>query len=204
MQMSYRTVAAVFTAGVMLGVAGLTGAADAKPTKPPKSDKGTFFTGGNGTARWVKSTDGKVMQLSSPDGSSWAGFQGNAIDGVAIEDITALSYDFQVTSPGWTGGGGGSPRLVVEFSDGGDIALNPVTSLTTGTWVHMDAISGAVDNRGGSGAGCGSYQIAWSDVVTCHAGASVLDAFVVNDAGWIAPLTVQVDNLTLNATVYAG
>jgi hypothetical protein len=181
-------------------------------------NKAAFFTNGTGTGGWVHGNDplvphdnGQVIQLSSPaflltDSTfNYAGFVGHGIDGLPIADITALSYDFQVTTPGWTIGGNGSPRLVVELSDGGNVQLLPVTTLTTGTWVHMDAMTGAVDNVGGSGIGCGSYQITWPNAVTCHAGTTVLDAFLVNDSGWAASsgLTVQIDNLTLNDTVYS-
>jgi hypothetical protein len=125
----------------------------------------------------------------------------HALDGLPISSITALNYDFQVTTPGWNIGGGGSPRLVVEFSDGGSVALNPVGTLTTGAWIHMDAINGAVDNNGGA---CGFlYQASWSTAAGCHSGATVLDAFIVNDSGWLGSFTVQVDNLTLNSTVYS-
>jgi hypothetical protein len=57
-------------------------------------------------------------------------------------------------------------------------------------------MTGAVDNMGGTGTTCGSYQISWSSAVTCHAGSTVLDAFVVDDSGWLDPLTVRVDNVT--------
>jgi hypothetical protein len=192
-----------------LGVAVMAPSASAVAPNS-NGQKAAFFTGGTGRAGWVNGndgaapgdTDGKVMSLTSPDGSSYGGFAAHAIDGVDVSDITALSYDFDVTSPDWSGGGGGSPRLVVEFSDGGNVALNPVTSLTSGTWVHMDAMTGAVDNEGGS---CGfQYQISWSDAAACHAGESVTDAFVVVDSGWVAPMSVQVDNLTLNNTVYTS
>jgi hypothetical protein len=186
-------------------------AAPANATQPaghgPKQHTGTFFTGGSGTGGWATGNDalvpgdrdGKVVQLSSPDGSSWAGFQGHALDGLALSSVSALSYDFAITSA-WSGGGGGSPRLVVALSDGGNVALNSVDpSLTTGTWVHMDAIGGAVDNSGG----CGYlYQASWNDAVACHPGATVTDAYVVVDSGWMAPMTVQVDNVTMNSTVY--
>ena len=33
-------------------------------------------------------------------------------------------------------------------------------------------------------------------------GATVTDAFVVNDSGYLGSLTVQIANLTLNSTVY--
>jgi len=186
-------------------------AAPASATPPaghgPKPHNGTYFSGGSGTGSWAPGSDalvssdndGKVIQLSSPDGSSWAGFQGHALDGLALSSVSALSYDFAVTSPGWSGGGGGSPRLVVDLSDGGNLALNPVDTLTTGTWVHMDATSGAVDGNGGCGY---QYQATWTAALACHPGTTVVDAFVVVDSGWIAPMTVQVDNVTMNNTVY--
>jgi hypothetical protein len=195
---------------VVASAAALAVAAPASATAPaghgPKPHNGTFFSGGNGTAGWVTGNDGyatgdrdgKVVQLSSPDGTSWAGFQGHALDGLALSAVSALSYDFAVTSP-WSGGGIGSPRLVVELTDGGNLALNPVDVLTTGTWVHMDATSGAVDGNGGCGY---QYQASWTDALACHPGASVVDAFVVVDSGYVAPMTVQVDNVTMNSTVY--
>lgn len=207
---------AVATALPFAAVIAMSGSASAATVKVPNGQKAAFFTGGTGTAGWVNGndgfvpgdTDGKVMQLSSPDGSSYGGFVAHAIDGVAASDINALSYDFQVTTPGWTGGGLGSPRLVVEFSDSTDsspseIALNPVTDLTPGTWYHMDAGSGAVDNEGGT---CGFlYQASLSTALACHPGVTVMDAFVVDDSGWstAGPFAVQVDNLTLNDTVYS-
>jgi hypothetical protein len=207
MKFTFRMGAVVIS--VLLAVVSLTATAGATPAHPPMGNKAAFFTGGSGTAGWVNGNDslvssdieGKVMQLSSPDGSSYGGFVGHAIDGLAIESITALSYDYQVTTPSWTGAGGGSPRLVVEFSDGGNVALNPVTALSTGTWVHMDAMTGFVDNGGGT---CGyRYQATWENAAACHTGAKVSDAFLVNDSGWLAGMTVQVDNLTLNTTKYS-
>lgn len=200
------TVGAASAALLAVGAAG----AGAKGAGGNNGQKAAFFTGGSGTGGWVNGndplapgdTDGKVMALSSPNGSSWGGFVANALNGEPITSISALSYDFQVTSPDWSGGGGGSPRLVVDFSDGGSIDLNAVTPLTPGQWVHMDAMSGAVDNNGGT---CGyGYQVSWSTALSCHSGASVNDAFVVVDSGWIAPMNVQVDNLTLNDTTYSS
>jgi hypothetical protein len=197
MKIIYR--AAVAAAGALVGVAALAGVASATPNSS-KADKAAFFTGGKGTAGWKNTRhSGYVIHLSSPDGNSYAGFESHAIDGVPVGDITALSYDFRVTSPNWTSGGGGSPRLVVDLSDGGNIDLDPVTTLTPKTWVHMDGVHGAVDTNGGAG-GYG-YQVPWSAAVADHPGATVTDAYVVNDSGWIAPLTVQIANLTLNSTV---
>ena len=214
MRLVTRAVAAAVPFAAVLA---MSGSASATSVNVPNGQKAAFFTGGSGSAGWVNGddgfvpgdTDGKVMQLSSPDGSSYGGFVAHAIDGLAASDINSLSYDFRVTTAGWTGGGLGSPRLVVEFTDStstapSDIALNPVTDLTPGTWYHMDAGSGAVDNEGGT---CGFlYQATLSTALACHPGVTVMDAFVVDDSGWstAGPFTVQVDNLALNGTVYSG
>jgi hypothetical protein len=198
MKMMYR-VAAV-AAGAVVGVAALAGAAGAA-SHGPNGSKAAFFVGGNGTASWQSTGTSQVIQLSSPDGNSWGGFVGHGIDGVKINNIRALSYDFRVTTPNWNSVGGGSPRLVVELNDGWSLDLNPVTTLSTGTtWNHMDALTGSVDEYGP--ANQYEYQTPWSQAVTEHTGVTVKDAFVVNDSGWLNPLTVQISNLTLNNTVY--
>jgi hypothetical protein len=113
--------------------------------------------------------------------------------------ITALSFDY---NPDATGNSGGSPRLVVSFSDGGTAELRPLT-LTAGAWVTLDGMTGTNwDNNGGS---CGFvYGTTWSAVVACHAGATINGMWVVNDSGWMFPTTglnVLVDNITINSDV---
>ena len=199
--------------------AGLTATAGA--AQFGNGQKAAFFTGGTGTAGWVSGIDPlvpgsptQVIQLSSPAFSlsdatyNYSGFVAHAIDGLSASAISALSYDFQVTTPGWNGGGSGSPRLVVDFNNAngqyaGNIQLDPVTSLASGVWQNMNAMTGAVDVSGGS---CGyRYQASWATAAACFNGATVLDAYVVNDSGWVAPsgFTVQIDNLNLNGTIYS-
>ncbi len=63
--------------------------------------------------------------------------------------ITALSFDFMADQ---TGAGGGSPRLVVVFSDGGNAALRPL-AWTANTWTTEDGMTSSDwDNNTG---GCG-------------------------------------------------
>jgi hypothetical protein len=64
----------------------------------------------------------------------------------------------------------------------------------------MDAVNGSVDLMGGP-AGY-HYQVPWNVAVADNPGATVTDAFVVNDSGWEGALTVQIANLTLNSTAY--
>jgi hypothetical protein len=116
--------------------------------------------------------------------------------------ITALSFDFK---PNQTGNSGGSPRMVVQFSDGGDGELRPVAWVAN-TWTHLDGMTGANwDNNGGS---CGFvYATTWTAVMTCHAGATITSIFVVNDSGWLYPSTgeqVILDNITVNKLTATG
>lgn len=183
----------------------------------------TLFWGFTGSAAWVSGsdplapsdTDDYVLDLDSPNtcsasngytDCSYAGMTLPGLDGLSLSQVTALSYDFAVQTPAWSGGGGGSPRLVLLLSDGGNVELDPVNSLATGTWVHMDALSGAVDNVNGTNEACGTYQIAWTAAIACHGSATILDAFIVNDSGWEAPsgFDVWVDNMTLNHKVISA
>src|SRR5579859_4226457 len=104
MRVTYRMAAVAIS--VLLGLVGLTATAGATPIHHPKGP--AFFTGGSGTAGWVDGNDslvpsdidGKVMQFSSPNSpAGYGGFVAHAIDGLPIERIKALSYDFQVTTP---------------------------------------------------------------------------------------------------------
>src|SRR5579862_807074 len=51
--------------------------------------------------------------------------------------ITALSYDFNADH---TGAGGGSPRMVLQFSDGGDAQLRPL-NWAANTWATENGIT---------------------------------------------------------------
>jgi hypothetical protein len=179
----------------------------------------TLFSGFTGSAAWVSGSDplvpsdsdGKVLDLNSPHtcsasngytDCSYAGMTLPGLDGLSLSGVSALSYDFAVQTPGWSSGGGGSPRLVLALSDGGNVQLDTAATLTTGTWVHLDAISGAVDNVNGTNESCGTYQITWSAAVACHGPATIVDTFIINDSGWEASsgFDVWVDNITLNRT----
>ena len=159
--------------------------------------------------------DNLVLDLHSPQtcsaansytNCSYAGMTVWGVDGLSLAGITALSYDFAVKTPGWSAGGGGSPRLVLMLSDGGNVQLDTPSTVTTGTWVHLDALTGAVDNANGVSESCGTYQISWSAAVSCHGAAKIVDAFIVNDSGWEASsgLDLWVDNIVLNKTLISS
>jgi hypothetical protein len=203
------------TGSLLAGTAGLVvvGLMAASPafarsnSKPPNGQKAAFFMGGNGTAGWVNGndplvpsdTDGKVIQLTSPDGSSYGGFVAHAIDGVLFSSISNISYDY-VTNQ--SGGSGGSPRLCIDLSDGVQVQLGPA-NVTADTWSSETNSShdwnwGNSDPDVSDGSTLAQEQAA-------HPGATVMDAFLIDDSGWIAaPFNVQIDNMNLNGTVYTA
>lgn len=116
-------------------------------------------------------------------------------------DIATLSFDFNANQ---TGASGGSPRLVVQFSDGGNAQLRPL-SWTQDTWTTVDGMSGTDwDNTGGCG---GLYAATWSAVKACHSNAMITSIFAVNDSGWMYPSTgeqIILDNITVNDNIASG
>jgi hypothetical protein len=127
-------------------------------------------------------------------------------------NITALSYDFRSDHSG--ANTGGSPRMVICFSDAANCASNanlgPFT-WTANTATHVDGFAPSDGhtnvwvNEGGS---CGFVSgTTWAAIVACHSGASITDMLVVNDSGWVTyPATEKIvlDNLTVNNTVGSG
>ncbi|MDE3087282.1 MAG: hypothetical protein KGJ77_11015 [Acidobacteriota bacterium] len=180
----------------------------------------TLFSAYTGSSAWVTGNDPLVptdadhvvLDLNSPyttcasngyTGCSYAGMTLPGVTGLPLSRVTALKYDLAVQTPGWSSGDGGSPRLVLLLSDNGNVQLYAAGTVTAGTWVHLDALTGAVDNVNGTGESCGTYQITWSAAVACHGAATIVDAFIVNDSGWVATsgFDVWVDNMTLGSTV---
>lgn len=160
------------------------------------------FTFGNGT--WMPGTghDSQFGLVTSSDASGT--FGGASIENFPSDpnSVTALSFDFNANVAGPSGG---SPRLVVRFSDGGSGDLRPL-EWTAGTWTTVDGINGnSWDNNGGT---CGFlYATTWGGVKACHAGASISRIFVVNDSGWLYPTTgetVIIDDITVNDLVAGG
>src|SRR5262245_50023525 len=116
---------------------------------------GSFATQGDANAGWVTepnappgATDQQSMSLfvngtSASDFSAAALARFVGLSGAAPEDPP--SFDFKSFT---VGGSGGSVRLVVRFSDGGQIELRPV-SLEANVWKHVKGDSRDWDRQGG-------------------------------------------------------
>ncbi len=134
-------------------------------------------------------TDTQSISLFIPDADAFAGVELLGIDNSA--PATGPSFWFYSTVS--SAASGASPRLVMTFSDGGNIALRPL-SWTANTWTFVDGSQALWDNSGGS---CGfQFGITYAADLACHAGATVTSAFVVTDSGWlINPYTHLIDNI---------
>jgi hypothetical protein len=168
----------------------------------------SFFAGGNGSAHWSHvdastDSDGFSIELDVP-GVSPPDFSGATLQHQAgtTAPTVAPSFDFMSTV---TGASGGSPRLVIVFSDGGNINLRPLAWVAN-AWTREGSgtTTSDWDNSGGT---CGFLYEQTYDVVTaCHAGTTVTAAFVVSDSGWLYPTgyvnfidNIQYNGVTLSA-----
>jgi hypothetical protein len=157
-----------------------------------------------GTARWEKGAGlggGYGLVTTSSASGTYGGIELTQPP-TDPNSITALSYDFKADQ---TGASGGSPRLVVTFSDGGNGNLRPLVWIA-GQWTHVDGMVGTGwDNVGGT---CGAlYETTWTMIKLCHPGETITSIFVVNDSGWAYPATgeqVVLDNITVNNAVATG
>lgn len=166
----------------------------------------SFFAGGNGSAHWshvdaTTDSDGFSIELDVP-GVSPPDFSGATLQHQAgtTAPTVAPSFDFMSTV---TGASGGSPRLVIVFSDGGNINLRPL-AWAQDIWTHEDGNGTDWDNSGGT---CGfRFEQTYAVVAACHAGTTVTAAFVVSDSGWLYPTgyvnfidNIQYNEVTLSA-----
>jgi len=175
----------------------------------------SFFAGHigvtpSGSAFWTNTTsndsDPYSVEIDIPAGgnptnsfSSFAGINFHHIPTAA--PLSPPAFDFMANK---TAASGGSPRLVMIFSDGGNINLRPLTwtqdmwtSEGTGNPTPDPAFETNWDNNGGT---CGFlYQQMYKVVVACHLGATVTAAFIVSDSGWLsAPYVNWIDNIQYN------
>lgn len=168
----------------------------------------SFFAGAdgpvaNGSAHWTNTvsqdSDPFSVQLDVPEGSgapnfftSFAGIELHHVPSAAPQ--TPPAFDFMADK---TALSGGSPRLVMVFSDGGDMELRPL-AWTASTWTHEEGTSLDWDVRSPN---CPFlFETSYATGLACHAGATVTDAFIVTDSGWLsAPYTNWIDNIQ-----YAG
>lgn len=201
-------------------------ATTASASAAPSRNSGGWVLGG--TAVWKTHAGDNpgnpnygIVTTSSGAGTYTSGTYGEAdlappaLPTAQPSQITALSYDFNAAQ---TGPSGGSPRLVVCFSDStpagscnDNAELGPNT-WTANTWVHVDGFSSDANSiwvNNGQGGTCPyEYNTTWSAIVSCHSGQTIVEVRVVNDSGWEYPATsseqITLDNLTVNNAIATG
>lgn len=186
----------------------------------------------DGNATWIKGAgdDGGanygLVTISAGNGTYDCTYEGEDCYGQALLNapelpttnpakINALSYDFK---PAQGGPSGGSPRMVMCFSDTTDPAdcpsngeLGPLRWNKPGSWTHVngfapsDGVNNLWFNAGGS---CpNAEEPSWKAILACHPGAKLIQVRVVNDSGWEFPSsdeTITLDNLRVNGVVANG
>ncbi len=194
--------------GVVVAAAGGMSAISAYAD--PSSISVSMFSGPASSAHWstVTSNDSDPfsVQLSvgpwDPDHIPYAGISLQHVS--TIPPSNPPSFDFNVDAA--QGDQGGSPRLVITFSDGGNMALNPVNAPSVANWHSIGGTGSNWDNNGGS---CGFlYQAAYSDALACHSSAVVTGAFIVSDSAWfpsslpgVGAYHTWIDNITYDGTI---
>ena len=169
-------------------------AASAGPRVKPSV---SFWGDGSYTAGWIKTggNPGAAMQLTV-DATSYAGVDFKHLGDVA--PTTPPSFDFKASV---AGDSGGSPRLVLRWSDGGKSELRPLTWTTD--WQSVSGANAIWDNGGGT---CGFlYNTDYATTLGCHSGAAMTDAYLVTDSGWLnGPYTNLFDNVSIGTAIFSG
>lgn len=186
-----------------------SGSAAVKKCTPPSTSGGTGSWTASGDSTW---TPQGLLTSSQPDPTELYGVTcgGASVSGSALPTtdpakITALSFDY---NPNHSGSSGGSPRMIVCFSDGNALCSSNAslvaTHWTAGAWTHVDGFSPATGLNASwtnSGGTCGgAAPNTWSAIVACHPGAKITLVAVVNDSGGLYKSGEQVllNNLRVN------
>jgi hypothetical protein len=203
--MTMRRALLALAAGAALSIAGAVPAGAAPSHSVPGGARWTTFGDGhwaphvgNGGGHGLVTTSSTVSGTVTYGGAQ---MKANMLPTTNPTKVTALSYTFEANM---SGNDGGSPRMVVTFSDGGHATLLQITWTAT-TWTTVTGMTTHTwTNAGGT---CGFlYRTTWSTIKGCHPTASITGVFVVNDSGWLYKTGEQVvlDNLTVNGTVAKG
>jgi hypothetical protein len=113
--------------------------------------------------------------------------------------FTHLSFSYK---PSVNGSSGGSPRLILKFSDNGDAELRPLTWIA-GQWATVDGLTGTNwDSNGGS---CGyRYAVDWTTALACHPNATITEIDIINDSGWEGNAEqVELAGVNVNGIMFA-
>ena len=141
-----------------------------------------FFSGGNGSARWSHAH--ATIDLSVPAGGDYAGFSLSHFSSTAPSEAPTLATDNYAA---------GSPRLVMEFSDGGVLFGYPSPFAQ---WEVRNC-------PGYGGPLYTSYEAALAGLGD-SCGGDVAAVYVVADASGGAPENDSITSFVYDGTSYVG
>jgi hypothetical protein len=153
----------------------------------------SFFSGGGGAhAGWVATDDQPAEDSDYHQAirihdtvSGYAGVLVHHVYGWPTATFPNSSFDFKssLVSPSSLG----YPRLVVQFSDGGNASLRPLTWQQT--WTKVTDPNW--DNNAG---GCGfRFETTWQMIQACHPGTFITNEYITTDPG--IEVDFLIDNL---------
>jgi hypothetical protein len=185
-----------------LTVVALVCAAVLAPTASADREKPTikFFSGKQSDAHWTPKDSADAnkqsveLEVGPIVGESFAGLELNHVEGTPAPAREPRFFHKEDRS----GPSGGSPRLVMLFSDGGRIELRPDQWSTSWQFVGEGDGDGNWDSNGGA---CGfQYDVNYEQALACHPDAVVTSAFMVTDSNWLyaGGYTNWVDRLQYN------
>lgn len=160
----------------------------------------SFFSSGSGAhAGWVHTddqppgdTDSHAIQIHTTD-TGYAGVLVHHVYGWPTATFPNSSFDFKAAVPGASQG---SPRLVIQFSDGGNAVLRPL--FWTTDWQKVADPNW--DNTGGT---ClFLYEQDWNTVQACHARTIVTNEYITTDPG--LPNNFLIDNLATAGKTFSN
>lgn len=128
----------------------------------------SFFTGADGSAHWAPRQSAIILSETTTPGA-YAGAMLMHVGSTAPEEAPSFSQRDTVTEAG-----GGSPRLVIAFADGGTIygyRLSMDTNLQDSA-LQWDSTAPFAYNAG------------YDSALALHSSSSVVAAYLVTDSGW--------------------
>ena len=152
----------------------------------------SFFSGGGGAhAGWVATDDQPAIDTDYHQAiqihvttDSYAGVLVHHVYGWPTATFPNSSFDFKSSL---IGPSIGYPRLVIQFSDGGNASLRPL--FWQQTWSKVSDPNW--DNNAG---GCGFlYEVTWQAIQACHPGTFITNEYITTDPG--IEVDFLIDNL---------
>ena len=173
----------IFVIGALVAALMAQAAVAAPRTKPNIS----FFSGSQSDAHWtpLESSDPNRMSIELEvgpiDSFGYAGFVLNRVEGTFPPEVEPGYWHKEDRASAATGG---SPRLVLQFSDG-SMYLRPDNWSTDWQEVGNDQDDGNWDVLNKPCA-TGTFDREYEEALACFAGQSLVSVFMVTDSNWMA------------------